>query len=76
MKCSGCGAELDPNAKKCGACGREVGMGTRAAEETVHVGKEAGAAAEKAGKTVWGGLKKVGQATKKEFEHSDSEQKQ
>ncbi len=76
MKCEGCGAELQANAAKCAGCGREVGLGTRAAGETVHVGKEAGAVAEKAGKSVWGAVKKVGSATKKEFEHHDSEQKQ
>ncbi len=75
MKCEGCGAELAESAKTCTGCGREVGLGRRAAGETVHVAKETGVVAEKVGKSLWGGVKAVGATAKKEFKHSDEEKK-
>ena len=75
MKCAGCGVDLAENARKCSACGREVGLGTLAREETVHVAKETGEVAEKVGKSVWGGMKSVGAAAKKELKrHPDEKQ--
>jgi hypothetical protein len=76
MKCEGCGKELVDGAKTCGACGRQVGLGQRAAGESVKVAKETGAAAEKAGKSLWGGMKTLGSKTKKELDRSSEEQKQ
>ena len=76
MKCPHCGAALEDNATKCSACGKEVGLGTRMAEESIHVGKEVGAGAEKVGKGIWGGVKKVGAATKKELSHDKDEKAQ
>lgn len=75
MKCEGCGAELVDGAKACSACGRQVGMGQRAAGESVKVAKETGAAAEKVGKSLWGGVKTLGSKTKKEIEHLDGDKK-
>jgi hypothetical protein len=71
MKCQGCGAELAETASTCTACGRPVGLGTRAAGETVHVAKETGEAAEKVAKGLWGGMKKAGAAAKKELKKGD-----
>jgi hypothetical protein len=71
MKCEGCGAELVEGARACSACGRQVGVGQRAAGESVKVAKETGAAVEKAGKSLWGGVKTLGSKAKKELEHSD-----
>ena len=71
MKCEHCGAELADTARVCSACGKEVGAGRRAAGETVHVAKEAGAVAEKIGKGLWGGAKAVGAAAKKEVKGKD-----
>ncbi|MGB6501206.1 MAG: hypothetical protein WBG19_07400 [Thermoplasmata archaeon] len=62
-------------AKACSACGRQVGMGQRAAGESVKVAKETGAAAEKVGKSLWGGVKTLGSKTKKEIEHLDGDKK-
>jgi hypothetical protein len=75
MKCEGCGAELVDGARACSACGRQVGMGQRAAGESVKVAKETGAAAEKVGKSLWGGVKTLGSKTKKEIEHLDGDKK-
>lgn len=74
MKCQGCGAELAENAKACSACGRPVGIATRAAEETMHVGKEVGMGLGKIGKGAWGGMKAVGGAAKKEFKKGEKEE--
>lgn len=71
MKCEGCGAELVDGAKACAGCGRPVGMAQRATGETVKVAKETGAAAEKVGKSLWGGVKSLESKAKKEFKHSD-----
>lgn len=76
MKCEGCGAELVEGAKNCSACGREVGLGHRAAGETVHVAKETGVVAEKLGKGLWKGAKAMGSSVKKELKHSDEEKKE
>lgn len=75
MKCEGCGAELADEAKTCAACGRPVGMGQRAAGETVHVAKETGVVAGKIGKGLWSGAKAVGSSAKKGFKGSDEEKK-
>lgn len=75
MKCEGCGAELAEGAKSCAACGRPVGLGQKAAAETVHVAKETGAVAGKIGKGLWSGAKSVGAATKKGFKGSEDEKK-
>ncbi|HYK93883.1 MAG TPA: hypothetical protein VEY07_07580 [Thermoplasmata archaeon] len=76
MKCEGCGAELAEGAKTCAACGRPVGIGQKAAAETVHVAKEAGTVAGKLGKGLWSGAKSVGSATKKGFKGSEEEKKE
>ena len=76
MKCEGCGAELAEGAKNCAACGRAVGLGHRAAGETVKVAKETGAAAEKVGKSLWGGVKTLESKAKKELKHSDDPKKE
>ncbi len=76
MKCEGCGAELADDAKKCSACGREVGLGHRAAGESVKVAKETGAVAEKVGKSLWGGVKTLESKAKKELHHSDETKKE
>lgn len=75
MKCEGCGTELMTGAKNCPQCGREIGIGTRAGAETVHVAKETGQAAEKLGRGIVGGLKGLGSGAKKGFKGSDEEQK-
>lgn len=75
MKCAGCGAELVEGAKTCGSCGREISLGQKAAEETVHVAKETGAVAGKIGKGLWGGAKAVGGSAKKGFKGSEEEKK-
>lgn len=67
MKCEGCGADLVEGAKTCAACGREVGIGQRAAGETLHVAKETGVVAGKIGKGLWSGAKAVGSSAKKGF---------
>jgi hypothetical protein len=76
MKCEGCGAELSEGARACSACGRQVGMGQRATGESVKVAKETGAAAEKVGKSLWGGVKSLESKAKKEFKHSDDSKKE
>jgi hypothetical protein len=76
MKCEGCGAELAEGAKNCSACGRAVGLGHRAADESVKVAKETGAAAEKAGKSLWGGVKSLESKAEKKLKHTDEGQKQ
>jgi len=76
MKCEGCGGEVAEGAKNCPACGRQMGLGQRAAGESVKVAKETGAAAEKVGKSLWGGVKTLGSKTKKEFQHSDEQKKE
>ncbi|MCI4360483.1 MAG: hypothetical protein L3J91_02160 [Thermoplasmata archaeon] len=76
MKCEGCGAEVMESASNCPACGRAVGLGHRAAGETLKVGKEAGAAVEKAGKSLWGGVKSLESKAKKELKHSDDPKKE
>lgn len=76
MKCEGCGAELMSGAKNCPKCGREIGLGTRAGAETVHVAKETGQAAEKVGRGLVGGVKGFAAGAKKGFKGSDEEQKQ
>lgn len=76
MKCTGCGAELVEGAKNCSACGRPASMAQRATGETAKVAKETGAAAEKVGKSLWGGVKSLENKAKKEFKHSDDEKKQ
>lgn len=76
MKCAGCGAELVDMAKTCTACGREVGLGNRAAAETVHVAKETEVVAEKVGKSLWGGAKSLGAATKKGLKRVEGETKE
>ncbi len=76
MKCEGCGADLAEGAKNCTACGRPVGLGQRAAGETVHVAKETGAFAGKVGRGVVGGLKGLGSGAKKGFKGSDEEKKE
>jgi zinc ribbon protein len=75
MQCEGCGAELVDGARTCSACGRQVGMGQRATGESVKVVKETGAAAEKVGKSLWGGVKSLESKAKKEFKRSDDEKK-
>ncbi len=76
MKCAGCGVELAEGTKVCGACGREVGLGQKAADETLHVAKETGAVAGKIGKGLWGGAKAVGASAKKGFKGSEEEKKE
>jgi hypothetical protein len=76
MKCEGCGAELADNAKTCSGCGREVGLGHRAAGETVHVAKETGVVAGKVGKGLVGGVKGFASGAKKGFKGSDEEKKE
>ena len=76
MKCEGCGGAIAEGAKTCAACGRPVGIGQRAAGESVKVAKETGAAAEKVGKSLWGGVKSLESKAKKEFKHSDDSKKQ
>ncbi len=76
MKCEGCGADLADTAKACGACGREVGLGHRAAGETAHVAKETGVAAGKVGRGLVGGVKGFAAGAKKGFKGSDEEKKE
>jgi len=76
MKCEGCGAEVADGAKNCAACGRPVGLGHRAAGETVKVAKETGAVAEKVGKGLWGGVKSLESKAKKELKGSDEPKKE
>jgi hypothetical protein len=76
MKCEGCGAELGEGAKTCAACGRVVGVGQRAAGETVHVAKETGVVAGKVGRGIVGGVKGFGAGAKKGFKGSDEEKKE
>jgi len=75
MKCEGCGMELAEGAKACSGCGRAVGFGQRAVGESTKVAKETGAAAEKVGKSLWGGVKSLESKAKKEFKHSGDEKK-
>jgi hypothetical protein len=75
MKCEGCGAELAEGAKTCGACGREVGLGHRAAGETVHLAKETEAVAGKIGHGIVGGVKGLGSDVKKGFKRKEEEKK-
>jgi uncharacterized membrane protein YvbJ len=70
MKCEGCGADLVEGAKSCAGCGREVGFGQKAAQETLHAAKETEVVAEKVGKKLWSGVKSVGSAAKKEIKGS------
>ncbi|MGP8109565.1 MAG: hypothetical protein ACLQD9_02500 [Thermoplasmata archaeon] len=51
-------------------------MGQRATGESVKVAKETGAAAEKVGKSLWGGVKSLESKAKKEFKHSDDSKKE
>lgn len=76
MKCEGCGADLAENATACSACGRAVGLGRRAAGETVHVAKETGVVAGKVGRGIVGGLKGLGSGAKKGFRGLDEEKKE
>ncbi len=76
MKCEGCGAELAPEAKTCSACGREVGLGHRAAGETVHLAKETGAVAGKVGRGLVGGVKGFASGAKKGYKGSEEEKKE
>jgi hypothetical protein len=76
MKCEGCGADLAENAKTCAACGREVGLGHRAAGETVHVAKETGEVAGKLGRGLVGGIKGFGAGAKKGFKGTEEEKKE
>ena len=57
------------------ACGREINLPQKAAEESVKVAKEAGAVAGKIGKGLWSGVKAVGSSTKKGFKGSEEEKK-
>ncbi len=76
MKCASCGAELVEGAKTCGACGHEVGLGTRAAEGTVKAAEKTGEIAGKIGKGLWGGAKAVGSSAKKGFKGESEEKKE
>ena len=76
MKCEGCGADVADGAKNCSACGREVGLGHRAATESVKVAKETGVAAEKVGKSLWGGVKSLESKAEKKLKHKDEPEKQ
>jgi hypothetical protein len=76
MKCEGCGTELMSGAKNCPKCGREIGLGTRAGAETVHVAKETGEVAGKIGHGLVGGVKGFASGAKKGFKGSDEEKKQ
>jgi len=75
MKCEGCGAEMADTAKACSACGREVGLGHRAAGETVHAAKETGVVAGKVGRGLVGGVKGFAAGAKKGYKGSDEEKK-
>lgn len=76
MKCEGCGADLAEGVKSCGACGRAVGMGQRAAGETVHLAKETEVMAGKVGHGIVGGVKGLGSGMKKGFKGKDEEKKE
>jgi hypothetical protein len=76
MKCEGCGADLADDAKTCTACGRAVGLGHRAAGETVHVAKETGVVAGKVGRGLVGGVKGFASGAKKGYKGSDEEKKE
>jgi len=76
MKCEGCGADLMEGARACSACGREVGLGHRAAEETMHVAKETGVIAGRLGHGLVTGVKEIGAGAKKGFKHKDEEKKE
>ncbi|MCI4320166.1 MAG: hypothetical protein L3K23_08575 [Thermoplasmata archaeon] len=76
MKCEGCGADLLEGAKACTACGREVGLGHRAAEETLHVAKETGVVAGRLGRGLMTGVQEIGAGAKKGFKHKDGEKKE
>jgi ribosomal protein L40E len=76
MKCAGCGAALPDGAKHCMACGREVNLPQKAAEESVRVAKEAGMVAGKIGKELWSGMKAVGSSTKKGLKGSEEKKEQ
>ena len=76
MKCAGCGGEVAESMKTCPTCGREVGLGRKAAAETVHVAKEAEVVAGKIGKGLWGGAKSLGASAKKGIKGSEEEKKE
>ena len=76
MKCEGCGAELQAGATSCSACGRAVGFGQRAGDETKHIAKETGVVAGKLGRGIVGGVKGFGAGAKKGFKGSEEEKKE
>jgi uncharacterized membrane protein YvbJ len=76
LKCEGCGADLAEGAKTCSACGREVGLGQKAAAESLHVAQETGVVAGKIGKGIWSGAKAIGSGAKKGFKGSEEEKKE
>jgi len=75
VNCEGCGAELKDGAKFCNGCGREVGLGHRAAGETEHLAKETGKIAGKLGRGLVGGAKGLAAGAKKGYQGTDEETK-
>jgi hypothetical protein len=53
-----------------------VGLGQKAAAESLHVAQETGVVAGKIGKGIWSGAKAIGSGAKKGFKGSEEEKKE